>query len=154
MNVGKDDKLGWVRYTTGEDEVVLATIEAQAIRFKEGDVRPTGLRAGGMRGIKLMGQRDAVVGMDVVNPKWSVWVITENGEAKITSIDKYPTQGRAGSGVVTMKLSRRSGGLAAMMVGKADGKVVVMTNKGKPKYMRLGLAPNKNRATQGGSVVS
>jgi DNA gyrase subunit A len=154
MNVGQDDKLGWVRYTTGEDEVILATVEGQAIRFKEGDVRPTGLRAGGMRGIKLMGQRDAVVGMDLATSNWNVWVVTENGEAKVTPMDKYPSQGRAGAGVMTMKLSRRSGGLAGMMVGRMDDNLVVMTNKGKPKYMRVALAPAKARSSVGGSVVS
>ncbi len=153
MKVG-DDVLGWVRYVTDEDEVILATAEAQLIRFKVSEVRPTGLRAGGMRGIKLMGQRDTLVGMEVVNPKWGIWTIAENGEAKITPADKYTTQGRAGSGAITMKLSRRSGGLAALAIGRADDKVVVITNKGKPKYMRLGLAPRTMRAAKGGSVMS
>ncbi len=154
MKVGDDDRLGWARCTTGEDEIILATAEGQAIRFSEEDVRPTGLRAGGVRGVKLMGQRDRVIGMDVVNDQRNVWVVAENGEAKITPMDTYPSQGRAGSGVITMKLSRRSGGLAAMMVGRMDDNVVVITNKGKPKYMRLSLAPAKARATNGGSVVS
>ncbi|MBN1286907.1 MAG: DNA gyrase subunit A [Anaerolineae bacterium] len=153
MNI-KDDRMGWVRYVVEEDEILLATAEGQVIRFKVAEVRPTGLRAGGMRGIKLMGQRDAVVGMDVANDKWGVWTITANGEAKITSMDNYNTQGRAGSGAITMKLSRRTGPLAGMCVGRADDKVVVITNKDKPKYMRLGLAPRKQRATTGGSVVS
>ena len=154
MNVGKDDRLGWVRHTSGDDEVILATAEAQAIRFKESEVRPTGLPAGGMRGIKLMGQRDRVVGMDVVNPRTNFWCITEMGLAKITPLDEFPTQGRAGGGVVAMKLSRMSGGLAAAMVGRADDRVIVVTDKGKPKLMRLGTAPKKKRGTVGESVIA
>ncbi|GAB4435417.1 MAG: DNA gyrase subunit A [Anaerolineae bacterium] len=154
MNVGADDRLGWVRYTTGEDEVILATAEAQAIRFKESEVRPTGLPAGGMRGVKLMGQRDRVVGMDVVNPRVNFWSITEEGLAKITPMDEFPTQGRAGGGVIAMKLPRRTGGVAAAMVGRADDRVIVVTDKGKPKLMRLGTAPKKKRGTVGESVIA
>ena len=154
MNVGKDDRLGWVRYTTGADEIVLATSEAQAIRFKEEDVRPTGLPAGGMRGIKLMGQRDSVVGMDVVNPRGHFWAITETGLAKLTPMDEFPTQGRAGGGVIAMKLTRTSGSLAAAMAGRADDRVIVVTDKGKPKLMRLGTAAKKKRGTVGESVIA
>ncbi len=154
MNVGKEDRLGWVRHTTGEDEVILATAEAQAIRFKEAEVRPTGLPAGGMRGIKLMGQRDRVVGMDVVNPRGHFWSITETGLAKLTPMGEFPTQGRAGGGVVAMKLSRTSGSMAAAMVGRADDRVIVVTDKGRPKLMRLGTAAKKKRGTVGESVIA
>ncbi|HLU11163.1 MAG TPA: DNA topoisomerase (ATP-hydrolyzing), partial [Oceanobacillus sp.] len=82
MDIEKEDRLGWVFITSGEDEVVLTTAEAQAIRFKESEVRPTGLGAGGMRGIKLAGQRDRVIGAAIADEY--LWVITDVGIAKVS----------------------------------------------------------------------
>ncbi|PJF40727.1 MAG: DNA gyrase subunit A [Phototrophicales bacterium] len=153
MNVGKGDRLGWVFYTTGEDEILLTTAQGQAIRFSENDVRPTGLPSGGMRGVKLLGQRDRVVGAFVVVPHQHVWSITDDGVAKTSSVDEYPTQGRAGSGVITMRLPAGSLEVAAAAIGRLDDNIVVLTNKNKPKYMRIGLAPQVVRGRNGGDYV-
>ncbi|MCA9907399.1 MAG: hypothetical protein KC519_02035, partial [Anaerolineae bacterium] len=154
MDVEKGDRLIGVYMTTGEDEIVLATAEAQAIRFSEADVRPTGMGAGGMRGIKLAGQRDRVVGMGIAADKQHLFTITEDGIAKSTPLSEYPTQGRAGSGVITMTLAKGGTGLAAAAVGKPDEAIIVLTNKGKPKYMRLSLAPVGKRPLKGDYVIS
>ena len=153
MKVGKDDRLGWVSYTTGEDEILLFTAQGQAIRFKEEDVRPTGLPAGGMRGIKLLGQRDRVVGALIAIPNQHVWNITDDGVAKSSPIDEYPTQGRAGQGVITMRLPAGSNALAAAAIGRLDDNVIVLTNKNKAKYMRIGLAERVPRGRKGGDYV-
>ncbi len=154
MNVGKDARLGWVYHVTDDDQVILMTAQGQAIRFKVSDVRPTGLPAGGMRGVKLLGQRDSVIGAGVANDKQYVWVITDTGVAKSTPVSDYPTQGRGGSGVITMKLPRDAFGLAAGLVGRRDDNIVVVTNKGKSKYMRISLAPRAGRNTTGDYVIS
>ncbi|GAB4574067.1 MAG: DNA gyrase subunit A [Anaerolineae bacterium] len=153
MNVGKSS-LGWVMAVQDDTEVILITAQAQAIRFKVDNVRPTGLPAGGMRGIKLLGQRDRVVGAGVADDKQYVWVITETGVSKYTPVSEYPTQGRAGSGVITMKLPDDSNGLSAGTVGRRDDNIVVITSKGKSKYMRIGLAPKGGRNTRGDYVIS
>lgn len=154
MNVEKEDQLGWVLVTDGDKEIVLVTADAQAIRFKESDVRPTGLSAGGMRGVKLAGQRDRVVGAAIANDELALWVVTDDGVAKLSSMNEYPTQGRAGSGVVTMKLTADSRGLAAAAVGKPDDTVILLTSKHRPKYMRLSLAPKARRAAKGDYIIS
>ncbi len=154
MQFNEDARLGWVFYTTDTDEIILVTAQAQAIRFKASDVRPTGLPAGGMRGVKLMGQRDRVVGAGVAAEKQLVWVITNTGVAKSSSVSEYPTQGRAGGGVVTMKLPEDAVGLAAALIGRADDNIVVVTTKGKSKYMRISLAPKAGRSTKGDYVIS
>ncbi|MCC6612684.1 MAG: DNA gyrase subunit A [Anaerolineae bacterium] len=154
MDIEKGDRLIGVHLTTGEDEIVLATAEAQAIRFAEADVRPTGMGAGGMRGIKLAGQRDRVVGMGIASDKQYLFTITEDGIAKSTAMSEYPTQGRAGSGVITMTLAKGGAGLAAAAIGKADEAIIVLTSKGKPKYMRLSLAPVGKRPLKGDIVIS
>jgi DNA gyrase subunit A len=82
MNVPEGDQLGWVFPTSGEDEVVLITAQAQAIRFKENDVRATGLPAGGMRGIKLdEGGEDQVVGASIAAENTHIWTISDDGIA-------------------------------------------------------------------------
>jgi DNA gyrase subunit A len=154
MDVEKGDRLLNVFLTTGENEILLVTAEGQAIRFSETEVRPTGMGAGGMRGIKLAGQRDRVVGATIAVDKQQVWVITDEGLAKSTPMSEYPTQGRAGGGVITMTLAAGAGGLAAACVGKADEAIVVLTDKGKAKYMRISAAPAGKRNAKGDFVIS
>src|SRR5690606_29732339 len=86
MNVPDNDALGWARHTSGQDEVILATKSGQAIRFDEGTVRPMGLPAGGVFGIKLQNDDDGVVALDVARPEGYLWSITDNGLAKATAL--------------------------------------------------------------------
>jgi DNA gyrase subunit A len=148
------DALGWASWTTGQDEVILVTAEGLAIRFSEDDVRPMGLRAGGVKGVKLGGRSDQVVGMTVVNPRSNLWVITATGNAKSSLIADYPLQGRYGQGVITFKSKIAGEMLAGAAMGALDDNLIVVTNKGKPKYMRFGLAPRAARATGGESVIA
>ncbi|QPC81438.1 DNA gyrase subunit A [Phototrophicus methaneseepsis] len=153
MKVADDDKLITGFVTMGEDSVLLTTAQAQTIRFSEDDVRPTGLPAGGMRGIKLLGQRDKLVGASRAVEGQYVWVITDDGIAKISHIDEYPVQGRAGSGVITMRMEKTSMGLAAATIGRQDDNIIALTNKNKPLYMRVGRAPQIKRGRTGGESV-
>ncbi len=153
MNVEKDDKLGWVMVTTGENEIVLSTTQGQAIRFSESDVRPTGLPAGGMRGIKLQGQRDRVIGAFIAVPDQYVWSMTDDGVAQISPIAGYPSQGRAGSGVIGMRLPSSSRELAATTIGRQDDNIIAITNRKKAFYMRLGRAPQVVRGRAGGDFI-
>ncbi len=154
MDVETEDNLGWVLTTNGENEVVLTTYDGQSIRFKESDVRPTGLGAGGMRGIKLGSQRDKVIGASIVREDTHLWTITDDGIAKSSPISEYPTQGRAGSGVVSMKLPKDSLGLAAAALGKLDENVVVLTNKNRAKTLKISAAPSGRRDKRGDIVIS
>ncbi|MCA9894145.1 MAG: hypothetical protein KC615_14245, partial [Anaerolineae bacterium] len=153
MNVADNDLLIAAFYTSGEDSVLLTTYNAQAIRFSEEDVRPTGLPAGGMRGIKLLNDTDKVVGASKVVEGQYVWNITDDGIAKISHIDEYPIQGRAGSGVITMRLEKSSMGVMAATIGRQDDNIVALTNKKKPLYMRVGRAPQIKRGRAGGESV-
>ena len=153
MKVGKGAELGWVMFTTGENEIILGTAQAQTIRFDENDVRPTGLPSGGMRGIKLVGQRDQVIGAVIAAENQYVWSITDDGIAKISAVTEFPTQGRAGGGVIAMRLPKESREMAAMTIGRQDDTIVLLTNKNKPKYMRVGLAEKVQRGRAGGDYV-
>ncbi|MEP7288673.1 MAG: DNA topoisomerase (ATP-hydrolyzing) subunit A [Chloroflexota bacterium] len=152
MNVG-DDRLGWVHFVNEEDEIILATAEAQAIRFKVSEVRPTGLPAGGMRGIKLNDDGDRVVSAAPVGNGTDLLVITEAGIGKTTPLADYPLQGRSGAGVVTMKLLPGDR-LAAATVGTVNDIVVILTVRGKFKLVKFKAAPNGPRSAKGDYIYS
>ncbi|MFN8529841.1 MAG: DNA gyrase subunit A [Anaerolineae bacterium] len=154
MDIEPDDALGWVFPTYGETEVILTTQQAQAIRFKESDVRPTGLGAGGMRGIKLSEQNDQVVGASPADESQVLLTITDDGIAKTTPISEYPTQGRAGMGVQTMKLSANSKGISAAGTGHADETLILLTSNARGKTMPFSAAPAGRRASKGDYVIS
>lgn len=154
MDIEADDSLQWVLQTGGEDEVILTTFDGQAIRFKETDVRPTGLGAGGMRGVKLGSQRDRVISAGITQENMYLWTITDDGIAKSSPLSEYPTQGRAGSGVVTMKLPQESRGLAAAAIVRLEDNLVILTDKNRPKTVKLKDTPNGRRDKRGDIVVS
>jgi DNA gyrase subunit A len=154
MDVESEDKLGWVFVTSGDQDVILTTAQGQSIRFKESDVRPTGMGAGGMRGIKLMGQRDRVVGASPASNDKHLLTISDDGLAKSTPLTEYPTQGRAGSGVVAMKLTQESGGIVAAAVGALDETVIMLTSKNRAKTIQIGKAPRGKRASKGDIIIS
>jgi len=149
-----DDTLDWVSWTRGGEEIVLITAEGKGIRFSEEEVRPMGLPAAGVNGVKLGSSTDTVVGMMVARPETNVWVITDSGMAKSSSIEEFPLQGRYGQGVIAAKIADKSARLAAAALGGADDTLIIVTNKRKPKQTRLGLAPRAARNTTGTSVIA
>ena len=146
INVAEDDALGWAAVTSGEDEVLLVTASGQAIRFKEDDVRPMGLPAGGVMGIKLASDVDGVVAMSIVDPDAYLWSITDNGLAKATEMRQYPTQGRYGQGVINVRLPKDAAEVVAAVVGSLDTNVIITTALGSTKTMRLGKADVGSRS--------
>jgi DNA gyrase subunit A len=97
----EDDELIDVKYTTGNNEIMLVTKLGQSIRFHERDVRPTGRNSKGVIGIRLM-KGDEVVSMVGVREGWDLLVATEGGKGKKTKITDYPLQKRGGKGVKTI----------------------------------------------------
>ena len=154
IDLEPDDRLIWVGYVQDDDQLIVITFQAQAIRFPVSKVRPTGLGAGGMRAVKLLGQRDHVVGAGVADETANVWVCTETGVAKSTPVSEYPVQGRGGQGVITMKLPSDALGLAAGLVGHVDETIVLVSSRGKAKAMRLGRAPQVKRNAKGDYMIS
>jgi DNA gyrase subunit A len=137
IKVSDDDSLGWARLTNGENEVMLSTASGQLIRFKEKDVRSMGLPAGGVKGIKMADDADGVVAMDLFQADMYVWSITDNGMAKATKIDQYPTQGRFGQGVINMRLPKESSEVASTVVGDENTHIIITTAIGSTKKFRL-----------------
>lgn len=146
MRVDKGDSLGWAMLTSGEDEMILATAGGAAIRFREDDVRPMGLPAGGIGGIKLKGDTDGVVSLDIARPNTHLWAILDNGLAKATPIDEYPTQGRNGQGVKNIQLADGAIEVVTALVVHPDDKLLIKMSTGMVKATTLGKTKLGSRA--------
>jgi DNA gyrase subunit A len=153
INVSEDDSLGWARLTCGSDQVVLATAAGQVIRFDEESVRPMGLPAGGVMGIKLADDTDGVVAMDIVEPNGYIWSITDNGLAKATPISEYPTQGRYGQGVINVRLPKDATEVVAAAVCPENAQLLVTTAIGSTRRLRLRDTSTGSRAITPRSVL-
>jgi DNA gyrase subunit A len=145
MNVSEDDALGWARITHGKDEIILATAAGQAIRFDESEVRPMGLAAAGVWGIKLADDTDGLVAMELASQGEYLWSITDDGLAKSTEMSAYPTQGRYGQGVINVRLPKGSAEVVAVVVGDLKSTLYLTTSTGSVKRTILGKAATGNR---------
>ena len=153
-----DDKLKWVKPTTGTDEVSLVTANGQAIRFKEENVRPMGRSASGVRGIKLR-KDDLVVGMDVMfkgQKGAELFILTENGYGKKTKMTQYKAQRRGGSGIKTAKITPKTGQIVSAYIVSADdtdSDVIITSANGQIIRTPLGNISTLSRATQGVRIM-
>ncbi len=150
-----DDNLEWVKPSTGNDEIMIATKQGQAIRFKEKDVREMGRTASGVRGMRLK-SNDEVIGMDIVDPKnksLAFLTVGENGVGKRTELDEYKVQGRGGSGIKTAEITAKTGNLTfAKVVDAVEFKekdLLIMSAKGQVIRLPFGSINSSGRATQG-----
>jgi DNA gyrase subunit A len=153
MGVADDDALGWARLTNGNDELIMITAAGQAIRFREEDVRPMGLPAGGVMGIKLAGEADGVVAFDLYREGTYLWSITDNGLAKSTELAQYPTQGRYGQGVINVRLPKGAAEVTGAAVVNLDETVYVILANGSARRMKAGKATSGNRPIKPRPVV-
>lgn len=154
MNVPENDSLGWARVTDGAQEVILASANGQLIRFKEDSIRPMGLPAGGVFGMKLASDADGVVSMELAQPDSVVWSITDNGMAKATSLSDYPVQGRHGQGVRNLNLPASSEEVAAVVIATDKDTLLVKTAAGSTKKVRVDKTYHGSRAIKPKPVFS
>ncbi len=149
--VNEGDRLGWVALSAGKADLLLATAAGMAIRFSEEQVRPMGLVAAGVMGIKLK-VGDELIGIDILPPKGEVFLLASNGKAKRVPAADFPQQGRYGQGVVAWKLPDGVR-LAGMAIGKGTTRATIHLAKLAPKMCRLDDAPLQKRATVRGAEV-
>ena len=158
IKLGEGDNLAFAGITYGEDDVLITTTMGQSIRFSEKDVRDMGRAAGGVTGIKLSKGNDKVVG-SVIIPKNAknidLLVVSDKGYGKRTKTGEYKTQSRAGSGILTYKVTDKTGHLvSARAVNTGNGSdVLLATSSG--KVLRIGAknVPVLGRATQGVRLI-
>ncbi len=150
--VNEGDALGWVALTDGRKELLLATVGGMAIRFSEEDIRPMGLAAAGVNGIKL-GVGDEVVGMEILPAEGDMFVVGSDGKAKRIQLSEFPSQGRYGRGVILWDLPLGVK-LAGMTVGKGTHLITLHLLKAASKMTRLDEAGIKKRSATRGDAVA
>ena len=148
------DELSWVKKTAGEDNIIISTSMAQAIRFKESDARSMGRATRGVRGIRLR-KDDTVVGMDVISGEDQLMlVIMQNGYGKITKSNQFSSHNRGGvgikAGVVTAKTGRA---VDVRIISSREDDVLIISKQGQVIRLKLSAIPVIGRSTQGVRIM-
>jgi DNA gyrase subunit A len=153
INLDAGDELRWIRFSNGDNEVVVSTSMGQAIRFHEKGVRPMGRVSRGVRGIRLR-PGDQVIGMDLVTDESSIFVISELGYGKRTKIAQFTAHARGGVGIRSAVVNSKTGKLIGVATLKnSSDEVIIISSQG--QTIRLGLKniPELGRVTQGVRIM-
>ena len=154
ITLKEDDELIAVRLTDGEDNVVLVTKNGMCITFDEKDVRPIGRVSQGVIGIRL-DEDDEVIGMEsvIAGGKATLLAITENGFGKRTELDEYRVQMRGGKGVITYKITPKTGKLVGVRIATEDDDVMLITDTGTIIRINVKDISVLGRSTQGVTLM-
>ena len=154
ITLKEDDELIAVRLTDGEDNVVLVTKNGLCITFDEKDVRPIGRTSQGVIGIRVESD-DEVIGMESIirGGKATLLAITENGFGKRTELDEYRVQLRGGKGVVTYKITPKTGKIVGVRIANDDEDVMLITDTGTIIRIKVKDISILGRATQGVTLM-
>ena len=152
ISLDEGDELLFVRHTTGDNELVLATSQGNAVRFSEQEVRVMGRTARGVRGIRLRGD-DYVVGVAPVEEGKSLLTLTEQGMGKRTDFEDFRLmKNRGGQGVCCHKLTEKSGILASIATVSEEDDIMIITTDGTIIRTPVDKIPTYSR-TAGGVIV-
>ncbi|HLG44560.1 MAG TPA: DNA gyrase subunit A [Nitrospirales bacterium] len=154
LTLDEGDKLIGVEITDGQREILLGTRQGIVIRFKEEDVRPMGRTAHGVRGISL-DEGNYVIGMETITPDstTSILTVTEGGYGKRTLVSEYRLQGRAGRGIISVKVTDRNGPAVSFHQVRGDDEIMVMTAEGKILRTRMDDVREIGRNAQGVRLI-
>ncbi|MDP2293247.1 MAG: DNA gyrase C-terminal beta-propeller domain-containing protein, partial [Actinomycetota bacterium] len=153
INLRDGDELVKVIETSGSDDIFIVTRKGITIRFNEGEVRPMGRNASGVRGVKLK-TGDELVSVDVGRDDTAILMITESGYGKRTQLDKFNVQGRGGQGVIGIRLTGKKGQVvAAFMVG-LDDEIVAVSSGGVTIRMPVRDISSQGRDATGVRLMS
>jgi DNA gyrase subunit A len=158
IKIRKGDELVQVRLTSGKDDLLLVSKSGHASRFSEKAVRSMGRDTSGVKGMnvagKVGGQRNRVLAMDVARDDAELFVVTENGYGKRTSVSEYPAKGRGTKGVLTVKLTEKKGGLAGALIVREHQDLLFISEHGMVQRTKAGGISQMGRATQGVRVMN
>ncbi|MBC5788238.1 MULTISPECIES: DNA gyrase subunit A [Clostridiaceae] len=129
ITLSEDDELAWVRLTSGHSELIVATKNGMAIRFKETDARPLSRSAKGVRAIKLK-DGDQVVGMARIREGATVMTVTDKGQGRRTAVEEYRCQTRGGFGKINYKVNEEKGHVVGVKVVDEDDDLIMISDDG------------------------
>jgi DNA gyrase subunit A len=130
IDINKGDELIQSKITNGEQDIILATNNGKSIRFNEGQIRSTGRKTKGVRGIRMSYSDDFVIGMLTVRRDGQVLVVSENGFGKRSKLEEYREQKRGGKGVFTLKANTKTGKLVSIMEVVDEDDLMIITTEG------------------------
>ncbi|HOQ69457.1 MAG TPA: DNA gyrase subunit A [Anaerolineaceae bacterium] len=150
ISLDEGDELGWVRLTSGKDEIIMVTRAGQALRIPETEIRCMGRPAAGVTGIKLK-TGDRLTSMDVIEPEGQLLTVTEHGFGKRSDLDEYPVKGRATGGVATIaqKQTARVGRITSARVVQEEDEVTLISSGGVILRLKVKDISMSGRATRG-----
>lgn len=161
VNLRDDDELAWVKLTSGNDDLLIATKKGMCIRFNENDARPLGRTATGVKAITLK-DGDEVVGMAVINETGKVLTVSEKGFGRRSDPDNYRVQSRGGKGLKNYNVEKY-GDVAGIIIVEDDEDVILISSDGiiiriRANDIRVCARPSKGvivmRVTEGNRLVT
>jgi DNA gyrase subunit A len=153
IQIREGDKLIEARITNGEHDILLGTYEGKSIRFSERNIRASGRKTMGVKGITLSTKEDHVIGMLVVRREGTILVATKKGMGKRTDVSQYRTQTRGGKGVMTMRCTDKTGKMVNIMEVVDSDDLIVITDSGVLMRQSVGAIRTIGRVTQGVKLV-
>ena len=152
VSLEQGDELIAAALTDGRQEILLASRQGKAVRFKEDDVRNMGRAAKGVRAIRLS-KSDEVVGMEIVSPEASLLTITSGGFGKRTSFKEYRRQSRGGKGVINVKVTKKNGEVVGLKSVTEQDEVMLITHNGMVVRCPIKDIRAVGRNTQGVHII-
>ena len=156
ISIAEGDEVVDVRLTNGKNELIIANRNGRAVYFDENDIRTMGRTATGVRGMRLDGKDDAVVGMIVVNDaaNETVMVVSENGYGKRSMVEDYRKTKRGGKGVKTLNITEKTGKLVAIKNVTNDNDLMIINKSGIVIRLAVSDCRVMGRATQGVRLIN
>jgi DNA gyrase subunit A len=153
IDIREDDHLIDAQITSGENDIILGTRNGMSIRFSETNIRPTGRKTMGVKGIELKGDDDQVVGMIVVRREGTVLAVSEHGFGKRTEVINYRVQNRAGKGIITIKTTPKVGSMVSLLEVVDNDDLMIITSRGVLIRQPVSSIRSIGRNTQGVKLI-
>ena len=155
ITIREGDELLEARITSGKDEMIMALKSGRAIRFNESKVRPMGRNASGVRGIRIEGEKDEVVGMICIPDVTStVLVVSEHGYGKRTDVEDYRITNRGGKGVKALNVTDKTGSLIAIKNVTDKDQLMIINRSGIAIRLSVAALRITGRVTQGVKLIN
>jgi len=154
ININEDDELVAVRRTSGDDDVLIVSRNAQAVRFNESDVRAMGRNTAGVSGMNVNQKGNFVLSMDVARDDQDLLVVTDAGYGKRTGIDQYRKTKRGAMGVRTIQPTDRKGTLAGALVVREHEELMFISEGGMVQRTSVRGINRYGRTSQGVKVMN
>lgn len=154
INLDDGDELRWIKQTSGKNDVIISTSAGQAVRFNEGECRPMGRAARGVRGVRLR-PNDSVVGMDIVSSDdQTLLVISEKGFGKKTKVANFPSHKRGGVGIKAAVVTAKTGPIISVQsIEPSMTEAILVSKNGQTIRLSLDSIKLLGRTTQGVTIM-